>query len=290
MYGWISAQQIGNGLHDECGARSVPDPRSDEREKDMHLMWNIEERDVETVKDFFPRWSNDPFVNLRQQRNINLPRPVISRESIWMVMVGCLVTTQQRSGPGSAVKRFLNTQPFVLNYNECVNKSNLEQFAENTITSFGGIRRAASISRQIVNNLAILENDYWDNLIHALELMNNSDDPIVERKCAHIIAGTFEGIGPKQSRNFLQWLGVSRYEIPIDSRITKWLNRHVLKHLLSSTLLSDSVYYDMISDGVLSLCERAGIYPCLLDAAIFTSFDGGWSESDIGSCDTLEGA
>jgi hypothetical protein len=35
---------------------------------------------------------------------------------------------------------------------------------------------------------------------------------------AGYIQETFEGFGPKQSRNLLQALGLTRYEIPIDIR------------------------------------------------------------------------
>jgi thermostable 8-oxoguanine DNA glycosylase len=249
----------------------------------MELTWNIEQRDVETVKQFFSKWSNDPLVKTRNQRNVASPRPIISKERVWRVLVGCLLTTQQRSGPGSPVKRILDTEPFLLSYNECVNNGrHLEQFAETTLSRFNGIRRSPTISRQIACNLTKLEDSLWSILINDLRVMTSSDDSLMERKLAHFVADTFDGIGPKQSRNFLQWIGVTKFEIPIDSRITKWLNRNVLKFQLTANLLSDTVYYDMVSDGVQSLCERAGIYPCLLDAAIFTSFDGGWDQSDIG--------
>ena len=99
-----------------------------------------------------------------------------------------------------------------------------------------------------------------------------------------------DGIGPKQSRNLLQWIGVSKYEIPVDSRITKWLNQNLLKYHLTANLLADHTYYDLVSDGIQLLCKRTHLYPCLLDAAIFTSFDGGWSESDIGTSESLENA
>jgi hypothetical protein len=64
----------------------------------------------------------------------------------------------------------------------------------------------------------------------------------------------------------------------------------LLKFHLSGNLLVDHTYFDMVSDGIQILCKLVDIYPCLLDAAIFTSFDGGWSESDIGTSESLESA
>jgi hypothetical protein len=63
-----------------------------------------------------------------------------------------------------------------------------------------------------------------------------------------------------------------------------------LKYHLSANLLADHTYYDMVSDGVQALCRRADLYPCMLDAAIFTSFDHGWSESDVGMSESLKNA
>lgn len=81
------------------------------------------------------------------------------------------------------------------------------------------------------------------------------------------------GFGPKQSRNLLQGLGLTKYEIPIDSRITKWFNEFGFPVKLSASALSDLNYYKFVSKGLRELCDACNIYPCLLDAAIFSSFD-----------------
>ena len=81
------------------------------------------------------------------------------------------------------------------------------------------------------------------------------------------------GFGPKQARNLLQALGLTRYEIPLDSRITKWLNEFGFPMTLSSSALGDSGYYELVLDGIQELCRHSDGYPCVLDAVIFTSFD-----------------
>jgi hypothetical protein len=60
---------------------------------------------------------------------------------------------------------------------------------------------------------------------------------------------------------------------PIDSRITGWLNEFGFPITLSADALSDRNYYRFISEGVRELCDACHIYPCLLDAAIFSSYD-----------------
>ena len=253
----------------------------------MKLSWEIGEYDVQQAQTFVSKWEDDPLVQLRKRRNINKQHPMISEDTVWFVFLGCLMTTQQRSGPGSAVKRILDQQPFPLSYAMCSNQEDLETFVKEKLTSLGGIRRTSTIAEQCAANFKLLEEGLWEVLLAKLRKVNESDDPTVEREVAHFVAEHFEGFGPKQSRNLLQWLGTSKYEIPIDSRVTKWLNGHLLNFQLSAQLLSEHAYYDLLSDGIQMLCRRAGIYPCMFDASVFTSFDKGWDVEDLGASETL---
>jgi hypothetical protein len=65
----------------------------------------------------------------------------------------------------------------------------------------------------------------------------------------------------------------TRYEIPIDSKVTGWLNEFGFPIRLSAQALSDPNYFGFVSDGVQALCKKAGVLPCVLDAAVFSSFD-----------------
>jgi hypothetical protein len=77
-------------------------------------------------------------------------------------------------------------------------------------------------------------------------------------------------------------LGLTRHEIPIDSRITKWLNGFGFPVRLSASALADPNYYTFVMDDFQALCQACGVVPCVLDAAIFPSFDGsGWTEENI---------
>jgi len=239
----------------------------------LKLKWVIESRDVEKVKQFVARAESDPSVQRRRQRNFGQPRPRVSRTGAWKVIVGCLLTTQQKSGPGKPVDRFLRVAPFRLAYSHCLRRPQKKKFISETLSAFGGIRRSSTIATQLVANLALLEEGQWETLLAAAVRVDAANDATVERSAAHYIADTFHGFGPKQSRNFLQWLGVSRYEIPIDSRITKWLNSELLDFELNAAMLAEAAYYDMVSDGIIELCRRSGTTPCIFDAAVFSSFD-----------------
>ena len=67
-----------------------------------------------------------------------------------------------------------------------------------------------------------------------------------------------------------------------NSRITRWLNAFGFPVKLTATALADRNYHNFVSDGFQQLCEACEIMPCVLDAAIFSSFDEGkWTEENV---------
>lgn len=239
----------------------------------MKLEWIIDSNDAAKVRALVQHFEGDPLVVERRERNLDKQRPALTTERIWQVLVGCLLTTQQKSGPGRPVDRFVHATPFPLAYEACRQAPNLESLVHAEVSGFGGIRRSLTIAREVAENFRRLEQGQWPHLLDLVARTDMSDDHQMERSAAHWVDEALRGFGPKQARNLLQWLGVTKYEIPIDSRVTKWLNRELLSFRLSAVLLSDSSYYDMVSDGVFALCETAGVLPCIFDAAVFASFD-----------------
>jgi len=249
----------------------------------MRIDWEISPSDTQHVKDFLGAHKNNPFVLQRIQRNITREKKLdISKERVWHVLVLCLLTTQQRSGPNSNVFKFLRTEPFPLSYKTCLSKPDVEKFSYQTLSTFKGIRRTKSIASELATNLTHLEEGLWTDTFSTLKTLQKETTISLERSAAIFMDQHFDGLGPKQSRNFLQELGLSRYEIPIDSRITKWLNEFGFPVVLSGKALADRNYYHFVSDGIQKLCETCKIDPCVLDAAIFASFDGNsWTKSNV---------
>jgi len=205
----------------------------------------------------------------------------VTKDIFWEAMISCLLTTQQRSGPDSAVTRFICTNPFPLNFLLCSSQSNFKEFVSDIITKFGGIRRANKIAEAVSDNRDWLENGGWHRIFRMADSLEDNETVEIERESAEYIDDHLKGFGPKQARNLLQSLGLTRYEIPVDSRIIKWLNDFGFPIRLSSAGLTDKNYYNFIMDGLQQLCERSGVYPCVLDAAIFSSFDTEWSEDRL---------
>ena len=248
----------------------------------MKIIWQIDPEDIAKVKAFYDKHSENAFVQSRIAINLADDKPAITREVFWDRMVGCLLTTQQRSGPDSPVSRFILTNPSPLSYALCIEQHDLAEFSRATISGFGGLRRSTTIGKELAANLSFLNNGGWEPTLQHLDQVRLNPSAETERLAAAFIDDSFKGFGPKQSRNLLQGLGMSRYEIPIDSRITKWLNAFGFPVRLTANALQDRNYYAFVSDGFQQLCKECDIMPCVLDAAIFSSFDKGkWSEENV---------
>lgn len=245
----------------------------------MNINWNISQSDIDKVKKVIAENEN-AFLQARQLRNVDKQNIVIDKDKIIKTMIMCLLTSQQRSGPNSTVGQFLRLDPFPVTHEKLKVVNNVEKFIMDTLQQNGLTRYVNRISSFFASNYGKIVERNW-TLINDLEKLKTSDTKINERNIADNLANDFKGFGPKQSRNFLQALGLTKYEIPIDSRITTWLNDFGFPVTLTSSPLGDKGYYHFVSDGLQELCEKAEIYPCILDAAIFSSFDNDeWTDKN----------
>jgi len=234
--------------------------------------WLISAADMKRVRDFVATQSDRQFVKKRLA-TLRGPRPPLRKDRVWYGMTGCLLSTQQRSGPGSATTRLLAQRPFPLAYLTIRQQRNAQAFTRKVLKDAGGIRRTDTIASEIARNLELLDGRLWPELMQRLDGLRKQAAASQETATADFIREHLHGFGPKQSRNLLQGLGLSRYEIPIDSRITKWLNSFGFPVPLSATGLGDPGYYAFVSEGIQALCSAAKVLPCILDAAIFASYD-----------------
>jgi len=249
----------------------------------MKFTWVIEPNDLVEVKTLLDRYKDDYFVTKRRELNLQDCKSKVRKADFWKQMVACHLTSVQRSGPTNPVARFLRTSPFQLAYKTCLKQSDVEAFMNAVLTHFGGIRRTNIIPREMAGNLRSLESGMWQHTFSALDKLRSGPANIAtEREVANFIRVNFKGFGPKQSRNLLQSLGLTRYEIPIDSRITDWLTKLGFPFPLPSQALGDLAYYLFVMDRIQELCKACDVVPCILDAAIFTSVDkGAWNKSNF---------
>jgi thermostable 8-oxoguanine DNA glycosylase len=244
----------------------------------MKITYDIAPADVQRVSEFLGQWAADPLVVARVDRNLAGEKPSVSRGDFWLKMVACLLTSQQRSGPESPVTKFLCTDPFPLLLEAC-DGCEVDAIVKNALRQAGGIRFLNNIAKYAAANLPLMTGDAWSECAAELEHLRHNQTVEAERRVATFIDDRFYGFGPKQSRNLLQMLGLTQYEIPVDSRIMKWMEDFGFPLPLHSDLLGYRDYYEFVEDAVHALCNAVGVAPCVLDAAIFASFDEGtWTK------------
>lgn len=237
----------------------------------MQISWIIKDVDIQKVKNVI-RDNDNSFVRSRIELNVKKKNISITKDRIIKTLMMCLLTSQQRSGPNSNVSNFLNQKPFPIN-NEIISKTkNTEVLIKQILKKNELPRYINKTSQSFSENIENIKKDDW-KIIEKLKYLNQNQSKLAERQLADFLNDWLKGFGPKQSRNFLQALGLTKFEIPIDSRITGWLNKFGFPLSLKSTPLSDKEYYHFVSDGIQELCLKVGIYPCELDAAIFSSYD-----------------
>jgi hypothetical protein len=246
----------------------------------MKISWNINESDIQKVKNVMKENENF-FLKNRRERKVEKNNIEINKNIIILNLMMCLLTSQQRSEPNSVVGKFLSLKPFPVTSELIAQSKNVESLIKQILQKNGLTRYINKISAFFAENIEKIELDNW-NLISKLDYLNNHQSKETERELADFLNDWLKGFGPKQSRNFLQALGLTKYELPIDSRIANWLNDFGFPVSLTSSPLSDKGYYHFVSDGIQELCLKAKIYPCELDAAIFSSFDNDeWTEENI---------
>lgn len=241
----------------------------------MKIVWQVEPDDVARLSTFVSDQRDNFFVRSRIERNVTNPPTPVEIDWFWQVLVACLLTSQQRSGPESHVSQFLASEPFPLSYEFYQQEADPLAAGKCILKTARGIRFTNRIAEYLAKNYAMLSSGLWAETEEVIEGLIGQDSPRLERQAAEFIHEHLKGFGPKQSRNMLQGLGLTKYEIPIDSRIIRWLNDFGFPVHLSAGGLSDPHYYNFVSDGIQAMCEQSGILPCVFDAVVFSSYDTG---------------
>ena len=256
---------------------------------DSNFQRAITDSDVVAVRSLIEQAKASEFFRDRRARNVALPPPEFSRERFWHVLLGCLLTTQQRSTKGSPVNRFLDQTAFPLGLDVCKSEASVRRFVLDAIKTFGGIRRGVTIASQAAKNWKRLDEGLWKEAEEWFDLLKKqrsrepqSEARILERKAARWADASFAGLGPKQSRNLWQWLGLTRYEIPLDSRVTKWVNENFATKI-DTKRLGQLAYYESVLDQIQAICDKAEVLPCELDAAAFDYEDLGLGNGKVRS-------
>jgi hypothetical protein len=238
----------------------------------VEIRWIIDRSVERKYRDFIARYYGRALVAERVARNIRHVDVEISKAIFWRTLVGCLLTTQQRSGEGSRVSTFLQSDDNLLQVRYCLATKNLAAIAEKTLGQYG-LRRGRLVGVEMARAAAWLGGNGWDMVRKQLKSIVSHTTKKRERLVAQFLQQHVSGLGPKQSRNLIQWMGLTKYEIPLDSRLVKVLRGLAFPVPLSAAALADESYYCFVEDGLQQLLKRIGVYPCIFDACAFASLE-----------------
>lgn len=236
----------------------------------MELVWKLSDKDIYKIRDFVKKNKN-PDVEKIINRNINHVDRVIDRDSILKVMLICLMSSETDSYPESKIAQMFNKKPFLLSNQYLLKVPDIENAFQEVFQTFGVTKYLKKVPKYFSANFDLLAETNWDletELNRSLKLELTKYD---ERKLADRLDKSYKGFGSKEARSFLLALGVTKYEIPIDYKLIKWLKNFDFPIKFSKIALQDILFYHFVSDGIQKLCEISEIYPCVLYSTIISS-------------------
>ncbi len=237
----------------------------------MKIIWDLDTSDIKKVVDFVNE-NKTPFVENRIIRNINRKGIIINKDIVLKNMLMCLLTTQHDLYQDKKLSAFFNKKPFLITAGFISNEYNIENVVFEVLKSNGLTPSKKIINSFILNYFYLLQSN-WEILANLENCVMGDYTKSKERDLADNIDMIFKGFGSIQARSFLQTLGLTKYEIPINSIIIEWLKNFGFPILFSPIALQDKSFYHFVSDGIQLLCEKANIFPCVLDASIFSFND-----------------
>jgi hypothetical protein len=247
----------------------------------MRLHIEIEDTDVARLKRAFEHWCEDELVQERMQLNVYEPGEKPDMNRVWTTMALALTTSQQRSAPGTPVWDLWCADPSPLSL------KNVEAWRPTIATKAAeflkdwGVNRfynrvggflEANYEKLFVNGASETLQQYVDTLWSLREQYPDGDESVRDEEreiCKKVLSLELKGIGNKQCRNWLQNCRLLRYELPLDSRVLKFLRPIMPDVPLEQDLLGYASYYHFIEDTVQELCACVGLFPCVADAVMF---------------------
>lgn len=238
----------------------------------MKIVWDINESDIKAVKALIST-HNSSLVESRLERNIYKKNIQIDRDSIIRTLLHCLLISNQEPGADKNITNFFNKLPIILQYQFISKEKDIDELLSSILRENGLTRYIQKVPGFFSFNYSSLEQSNWELETKLKDSLESNPAKEEERKLADDIDQLFKGFGSKQARNFLQFLGITKYEIPIGPLMIQWMKDFEFPVNTTLPALQDKAIYHFISDGIQFLCEKAGIYPCVLEAVISSVYN-----------------
>lgn len=235
----------------------------------MELIWKLNDSDIITVRDYVKKNKNQSVEKIIN-RNIKHIDRIIERDSLLKKMLICLLSSDTDSYPESKIEHILGKRSYLLDYQYLFKVRDIEKLFQEVFQTFGNTKYVNKVPKFFSANFEFLEETDWDLESEIKGSLERELTIFDERKLADMVDRSFKGFGSKEARSFLLALGVTKYEIPIDIPLIRWLENFGFPIKFSKTALQDILFYHFVSDGIQKLCEISDIYPCVLYTSILS--------------------
>ncbi len=233
----------------------------------MKIDWNINEDDIRKIADFVNQQSGEYIAN-RIARNINYQGLLINRDTILYSLLHSLLLSSLKPDNYLHIDSITTSARYNFQYLTIKDIQDIKSYASETLKNHGLALDLKKMPEYFAYNFDLLESSNWELVDRLIRKLCIKESKKAEREIADYIDTMFKGFDACEARVFLQTLGLTKFEIPIDLTVSDWLNDFGFPVKLSPLALQDRDFYHFVSDGVQLLCKRAEVYPCVLEAAI----------------------
>lgn len=123
--------------------------------------WIVSDAEIKAVKFTVHHNKFHPEYLLRVKKNVQKSEVDLSKEFVWNCILRSLLSSQQKSGENSLIRKFLESNSFPFSYNYCLkNRKHLASLVSKRLSK-EGIRFGNNIGHQLFENLNTLEAGFW---------------------------------------------------------------------------------------------------------------------------------
>lgn len=233
----------------------------------MKIDWNINEDDINKIVDFVNQQSGEHLAN-RIARNINFQGLLINKDTILHSLLYSLLLSNREQDNLLHIDTIVQSTRYNFQYLTIKDVPDIKSYVPEILKMHGLAIDLKKVPECFAYNFDLLESKNWTLLDMLIRKLCIKESRKAEREIADYIETMFKGFGATEARIFLQTLGLTKFEMPIDSVVSNWLNNFGFPVRLSPIALQDPDFYHFVSEGIQLLCKRADVYPCVLEAAI----------------------
>lgn len=221
---------------------------------------------IKYFKNLYTKHQSHPFILERIENSlIETKKADIDINLFWSTLIEIINATQARS---EELFNSINDTDYKIKKWDIVKGMSHDELRELAYTEFMDSnidKYSQSNARYAVSNRNFIKKQGEDKIlkkINSCEVGNSSSE---EKTC--VFLQKLKGIGPKQSRSILQYLGLSHYQVPIDSSVLKQLELSGID--ITDAKLDKEREYQETQAVIWNISKELNVLPCVFDALWF---------------------